>query len=1009
MAFARRVVVVAVLLFQMLEGAQAQEVCADTLHLKVYFKSGHSEYDSSYKENWSRSTAFRKAIGRYLTDSAAHYTVTVVDIRTGASPDGNTNDNQELSEQRCNALYNYVASFVPEAGRETYRFNPVGEDWENLAQSIRRLQLPWAPRAVEIIENTPVWVRNSKGKVVDSRKNRLRMLDGGDAWRYLKENVFDEVCSVGYVTVVLEHERWELLEGDLNSDTSEDATVQDGIQSATMVRGNANRLADYLGWATMDTLSNAVLEIQFRLDKTDIDPGFAGNRERFDVFVKDFLRIYSDVNPDAIQVDIYAGASPEGPADHNRELGEGRCEAIRSLIESSLGLKPSNIITHNLAARWDDFYAAVAASNEPWRDEVLAIIRLKPSADGSKRDHRENKLRALDKGTVWPNLLKGYLSPLRSGGSAVVSFHPERDTLNGAPASVQRFIQAPSTPVRDTVFLIADKELARRNCVAIPLRRSPSAGCPTRIALSPEYLSTLSQMMRDTLEIRFRLDSTRIDAGFAGNRYRIDRFIDAFNRRYKGLDPSVMRLDIYAGASPEGTADHNMWLGRERGASIRRLIRDSLGIRVNNIEVHNLAARWDDFYDAVAASDEPWKEEVLDIIRREPSRDTKSRDHREQLLRQLRGGSIWPVLLDRYLSPLRSGGSAVLSLRTDITPAMLQRIAGGSSSPCGDTGWQYEGDTLWICGGSLAPAAKDTVVVMQNTPYGMYPYDQYPWQNLPEGYYFDENGRLRQRKVKKALVPADKTPAWAVKTNLLFWGVVAPNVSVEVPLGWRNRWSLEWEYDHPWFIWSHNSHASQILNMSLELRYYFGNRDFHRWLDGFHMGLAFGGGKYDWEWTVHEGWQGEFINPYLNIGYQHRWGKHWAVDAGLGIGVIPSRYRHYYGGSVYPDNHLEPWDIHLIWHDTGHFVYPGLTHVNVSISYMFNNWPFLMHNMSSKRRQEWAETYNSRVEHERETRYQKEVRMERKANERDDAKVARKEARKAARATSRKSKKANSR
>jgi len=76
---------------------------------------------------------------------------------------------------------------------------------------------------------------------------------------------------------------------------------------------------------------------------------------------------------------------------------------------------------------------------------------------------------------------------------------------------------------------------------------------------------------------------------------------------------------------------------------------------------------------------------------------------------------------------------------------------------------------------------------------------------------------------------------------------------------------------------------------------------------------------------------------------------------------------------------------------------------------MFNNWPFLMHNMSSKRRQEWAETYNSRIEHEREIRYQKEVRRERKANERDDAKVARKEARKAARAASHKSKKANSR
>lgn len=942
----------------------------DTLVLSVYFKTGMRSFDPSYRENGSRLSSFTGLVNNYLSRNENE--PILVHIRTGASPEGSTSGNVELSLSRAEFLRGYLSD-VLSLPEESFVIQSVGEDWENLFNAVKTLDEPWAADALDIIQNTPIWVKDTSGVIVDSRKNQLKRLADGQAWAMLRQTAFVNECAQATVTAIVPGE---------------------GMAEEVPVRkwSSSRRLADYFQWNQQEQEQGTALEIQFRLDKTDIDLDYAGNRERLTAFVRDFHTIYGDIPASDLQIDIYAGASPEGPANHNLDLGAGRCNAIRSLIQDALGADVGEIITHNLESRWSDFYDAVAISDEPWKDEVLAIIRMKASDDGTVRDHRELKLRAMRDGTVWPQLLREYLAPLRSGGSAVVSIKKAVDTL----AVHRQMPLMDYAPVKDTIFLIEDTVLARKHCVPIPLRRVAGAGCPTRIALSPEYLSTLSSIMRDTLMIRFRLDSTRIDPDFAGNRYRIQRFLQSFSNTFDGLDPSAMQLDIYAGASPEGTAEHNEWLGRERGLSIRRLIRDSLNVNVSNVQVHNQAARWDDFYDAVAASGEVWKDEVLSIIREEPSRDPKARDHRELKLRALHGGQVWPILLERYLAPLRSGGSAVLS----INPKYLSRMLGlGSGSvPCGDSGWQFAGDTLWICGGEQPsqPAQKDTVVIMQNTPYGMYPYDNYPWDNLPEGYYFDNNGFLRRKQVKKVLVPADKTPAWAIKSNLLFWGVIAPNISVEIPLGWRNRWSLEWEYDHPWFIWSQNSHASQILNMSLELRLYLGNRDYHRWLDGWHIGVAFGGGKYDWEWKQHEGWQGEFINPYFNFGYQHRWGKHWAVDAGMGIGVIPSRYRHYYGGSVYPDNHLEPWDIHLIYHDKGHFVYPGITHINVSISYMFNNWPIRFRTMSEKKRQEWSETYNERTKAEREARYQKERERADRANARDEAAQQRKAERKAA-------------
>lgn len=171
----------------------------------------------------------------------------------------------------------------------------------------------------------------------------------------------------------------------------------------------------------------------------------------------------------------------------------------------------------------------------------------------------------------------------------------------------------------------------------------------------------LAQLQTDTLGIRFRLDSIRIDMDFAGNRQAWDTFEQNFRDHFQNVSPRFLRLDIYSGASPEGTAAHNRWLGENRGIAIRRLVRQRLGSRVGSIIVHNEAARWDGLYESVAASNEPWRDEVLRIIEQPASVEENRIDHREPKLRALHGGAVWSILLSRYLAPLRSGATAILS------------------------------------------------------------------------------------------------------------------------------------------------------------------------------------------------------------------------------------------------------------------------------------------------------------------------------------------------------------
>ena len=99
-------------------------------------------------------------------------------------------------------------------------------------------------------------------------------------------------------------------------------------------------------------------------------------------------------------------------------------------------------------------------------------------------------------------------------------------------------------------------------------------------------------------------------------------------------------------------------------------------------------------------------------------------------------------------------------------------------------------------------------------------------------------------KQKPAPVPADQTRAWALKTNLVLWGLAAPNIEFEIPLGTDNQWSIEGEFFMPWFRWSDNTKARQCLNLGCEVRYWLGKRQYYRCLDGWHVGAAFAAGYY---------------------------------------------------------------------------------------------------------------------------------------------------------------------
>lgn len=387
--------------------------------------------------------------------------------------------------------------------------------------------------------------------------------------------------------------------------------------------------------------------------------------------------------------------------------------------------------------------------------------------------------------------------------------------------------------------------------------------------------STASARQGDTLRVQFRVGQSELDLSYANNGEQIEAFVRRAWARYGSRNADELQLNLFTGASPEGPAELNRRLGEQRGISLRNEMQRQLDGLITHITVVNEGARWGALHNMVRASEEPWREDVLKILGKRPADNDWETDNREQLLRRLQGGKVWSELNERYLPKLRSSGSAIIA--------------------------------------SIKEPVRDTIVIRDTIIYLPEPCPQYE-------------------------PPIDHSRPVAVKTNLLFCAVAAPNIQLELPLGRTGRWSMEAEVVDAWWIWNHNAHAEQIVNVGLELRYYLGDRLKHHTLDGWHTGLAVAGGLYDIEWKKSDGYQGEYLNTYLNLGYQHRFGRRsqWGIDAGIGFGLFSTKYSHYKGSSIFPEGHEERYDDHLMWQNDGRTNLIAATHANISLAYFFD-------------------------------------------------------------------------
>lgn len=155
------------------------------------------------------------------------------------------------------------------------------------------------------------------------------------------------------------------------------------------------------------------LEIVFKVSKTEIDPTVFNNKVTFGRILEAVDKIFSDPKYRLDKIQVAGYASPEGPPQFNKWLGENRAKALINYIisqrpEYNLTMDDFEIV--NGEENWVGLRRVVAESDIELKDKVIAII----DDEEIPTERKKLRIEALDRGWTWKRMLREIYPHLRS-------------------------------------------------------------------------------------------------------------------------------------------------------------------------------------------------------------------------------------------------------------------------------------------------------------------------------------------------------------------------------------------------------------------------------------------------------------------------------------------------------------------------------------------------------------------------------------------------------------------
>lgn len=165
----------------------------DSVEIHIRYRRGSAAIDTLYLDNKTSLDSLVSILGSVASGPQSGVTIS---LKGAASPDGALKLNNKLALKRAASLRDYILANtgIPASA---VTIEESGIDWMSLKDMIAATDQPWRDEAVAIISEVPVFIYDSDNKIVDGRNNRLGMLHGGRAWRYMEEHFFSDLRNAG--------------------------------------------------------------------------------------------------------------------------------------------------------------------------------------------------------------------------------------------------------------------------------------------------------------------------------------------------------------------------------------------------------------------------------------------------------------------------------------------------------------------------------------------------------------------------------------------------------------------------------------------------------------------------------------------------------------------------------------------------------------------------------------------------------------------------------------------
>ena len=161
--------------------------------LAVKFKVSKVEIDHTIFDNEATFQKLLSAIDKIHGNP--HYKIDKIQVTGFASPEGTAKFNTWLGENRAKALIDYIIAQRPNYGLTHENFEIVNgeENWSELRDVIANSEIAKRDAVLAIIDN------NELDR--ESKKQRIKALDGGRTWSRMVNEIFPHLHSARYLAL----------------------------------------------------------------------------------------------------------------------------------------------------------------------------------------------------------------------------------------------------------------------------------------------------------------------------------------------------------------------------------------------------------------------------------------------------------------------------------------------------------------------------------------------------------------------------------------------------------------------------------------------------------------------------------------------------------------------------------------------------------------------------------------------------------------------------------------